>query len=447
MNYIINKCLYNIFALDITTTTAKTEASTVISVYWSLDGVTSDSSNTYNGILISSASYFSTANNQPFVGYGQGLNLSSSSSQYMSVSSPFLDLTYRSFTIEAWIFSTTVYSGDYGIFGQCQCTTCSNQCLYFLVRGGHLFASFTHNDISGSQTLTNNLWYYVTFVYNYNTKQQILYVNGIQDTIKSDASVYQGTNGTIDVGSTLVLSIRNYFNGYIDNVQITTRAKSSDEILTAATLAGYFSFDVPSPYNDYGPNGVNGTQNNTVIVSGRVNQAIRFTGSLSYFYAYGFFQAAYGVYASKSFSVSLWINPTALTASTIVQFSYNLTTFRCHNLIGIFSNYGTTGQIIVQGMYWPIIVGPYITTNTWTHISVTYSFTNGLSLYVNGVYIGHTGSFTFSNSGYITYLQLGFMYTCSSASISNTGYQGLVDEVYVHSRELTQADVTALANA
>ncbi|CAF3421194.1 unnamed protein product, partial [Rotaria sp. Silwood2] len=186
---------------------------------------------------------------------------------------------------------------------------------------------------------------------------------------------------------------------------------------------------------------------NTVIVSGRVNQAIRFTGSLSYFYAYGFFQAAYGVYASKSFSVSLWINPTALTASTIVQFSYNLTTFRCHNLIGIFSNYGTTGQIIVQGMYWPIIVGPYITTNTWTHISVTYSFTNGLSLYVNGVYIGHTGSFTFSNSGYITYLQLGFMYTCSSASISNTGYQGLVDEVYVHSRELTQADVTALANA
>ncbi|CAF4248935.1 unnamed protein product, partial [Rotaria sordida] len=253
-----------------------------------------------------------------------------------------------------------------------------------------------------------------------------------------------------DIGSTLVLSIRNYFNGYIDNVKITTRAKTSDEILTAATLAGYFSFDMPSPYNDNGPNSVNGIQNSAVIVSGRVNQAIRFSGSSSYFYAYGFFQVGYGVLASKSFSVSLWINPTALTASTIVQFSYSLTTYRCHNLIGIFSNYGTTGQIIIQGWSssWIILVGSYLTTNTWTHISVTYSYTNGLTLYVNGGYFDQTGSFTFTNSGYITYLQLGFMYTCSSSgSVSNSAYQGSVDEVYVHSRELTQAEVTTLASS
>ncbi|CAF0982609.1 unnamed protein product [Rotaria sordida] len=307
---------------------------------------------------MNSASYFSTTNSQPFVGYGRGLSLlSSSSSQYMRVSSLFLDLTYRSFTIEAWIFSTTVYSGDYGIFSQCQCTTCSNQCLYFLVRGGYLFAGFTHNDISGSQNLINNL------------------------------CAYQEINETIDIGSTLVLLIRNYFNGYIDNVKITTRAKTSDEILTAATLAGYFSFDMPSPYNDNGPNSVNGTQN---------------------------------------------------------------TIYRCHNLIGIFSNYGTTGQIIIQGWSssWIILVGPYLTTNTWTHISVTYSYTNGLSLYVNGGYFGQTDSFTFTNSGYITYLQLGFMYTCSSSSsVSNSAYQGSVDEVYVHSRELTQAEVTTLASS
>ncbi|CAF3972531.1 unnamed protein product [Rotaria sordida] len=210
--------------------------------------------------------------------------------------------------------------------------------------------------------------------------------------IKSDASAYQGINGTIDIDSTLVLSIRNYFNGYIDNVKITTRAKTSDEILTAATLAGYFSFDMPSPYNDNGPNSVNGTQNSAVIVSGRVNQAIHFSGSSSYFYAYDFF--------------ARWSSS------------------------------------------WIILVGPYLTTNTWTHISVTYSYTNGLTLYVNGGYFGQTGRFTFTSSGYITYLQLGFMYTCSSSgSVSNSAYQGSVDEVYVHSRELTQAEVTTLSSS
>ncbi|CAF1269156.1 unnamed protein product [Rotaria sordida] len=426
-------------------TTATSDAS-VVSVYWSLDGVTSDSSNTYNGTLVNSASYFSQSNTQPFVAYGRGLSLSSTSSQYMTVSSPFLDLSSRSFTIEAWIFSSTVYSGDYGIFGQCQCSTCSNQCLYFLVRGSYLYAGFTSNDISGLTNISNSLWYHVAFVYNYNTKQQILYVNGVQDNIKSSASAYQGTNGTINIGSTIVLSVRSYFNGYIDNVKITTRAKTSSELLTTATLAGYFAFDASAPYNDNGPNGFNGTQNNAAITSGRVNEAIRFTGSSSYFSAYGFFQVGYGVYANRPFSVSLWINPSAITSCTIVQFAYSLTNWACHNLIGIWTYSNSVGQIHVQGWSWPIILGSYLTVNTWTHVSVTYSYTNGLRLYVNGVYFGNTGSFSFSNSGYITYLTLGYMYYCSSGSISNNGYQGSVDEVYIHSREITQAEVTALAN-
>ncbi|CAF4855807.1 unnamed protein product [Rotaria sp. Silwood1] len=104
MNYMIKKYLYSIFDLD-TTTSIDTEASTVVSVHWSLDAVTPDSSNTYNRILMNSASYFSTANNQTFVAYGQELRLSSSSSssQYMKVSSPFVNLTYRNFTIDTWI--------------------------------------------------------------------------------------------------------------------------------------------------------------------------------------------------------------------------------------------------------------------------------------------------------------------------------------------------------
>jgi hypothetical protein len=126
--------------------------------------------------------------------------------QYMLVASPFVSLT-GSFTIEAWIFSTAVYSGDNGLFGQCQCSSCTNQCLYFLVRGSVLYAGFTYNDIIGSQNITNNLWYHVAFVYNSATQQQILYVNGYQDASRSSVSSYQGTSGAINIGSSLVLSI------------------------------------------------------------------------------------------------------------------------------------------------------------------------------------------------------------------------------------------------
>ena len=74
--------------------------------------------------------------------------------------------------------------------------------------------------------------------------------------MRSEASPYQGT---IDIGSSVIFSIKNYFNGFIDTVKLTSRAKTTVEILSTATLA--------PPYTDAGPN--------AIIVSGRVNQRIR----------------------------------------------------------------------------------------------------------------------------------------------------------------------------
>ncbi|CAF1269137.1 unnamed protein product [Rotaria sordida] len=426
-------------------TTATTTSVTI--AYWSLDSVTTDLYNVYNGTLVNSASYFTNTTNQPYVGNGGGLSLTSSSSQYFSVSSPFLDLTYKSFTIEAWIYPSISSSVDYGIFGQCQCSSCSNQCLYIIIRSYRLYVSFMSNDLSGNATLTSNTWYHIAFVYNNDTKQQRLFVNGYRDATKTDASPYQGTNGSIWIGASRVYLTTSYYNGYIDNFKITTRAKSSTEILNAATLTAYFSFDVSSGITyDSGPLGLNGTSVNTATLSGHLNEAMRFSGSSSYFYAYGFYQIGYGVSYAQPFSVSLWINPSSASACTIVQTAYTLSTYTCHNLLGFYSTLGLTAQIIVQGWAWPVIYGPFATLNTWTHISVTYSQTNGLRLYVNGVYYGTTGTFSFSNTNRIMYFQLGYVNICSSNYITSAGYQGLIDEVYVHSREISQSEVTTLAS-
>ena len=418
----------------------------MITAYWPFDNATTDLYNNYNGALINGASYFVATTNQPFVGIGGGLSLTASSSQYFSVTSPFLDLTYKSFTIEAWIYPTISSSSDYGIFGQCQCSSCANQCLYLIIRSYVLYIGFTNNDLSGNTTLTSSTWYHIAFVYNYNTKQQILYVNGYQDAIKSNANPYTGTNGSIWIGASQVYPSVDYYTGYIDNFKITTRAKSATEILNDASLTAYYSFDLPNSTYDSGPLGLNGYSNNTAILNGRINQAMRFSGSTSYFTAYGFAQVGYSLYYAKPFSVSLWINPTLIASCTIVQTAYSLSNYACHNLLGFNSILGPTAQIVVQGWQWPTIYGPFITLNTWMHLSVTYSLTNGLRLYVNGVYFGSTGAFYFGYNGYITYFQLGYAYYCSSSSITNNGYQGSIDEVYVHSREITQSEVTALAN-
>ena len=397
--------------------------------------------------MVGSASYTPVGSTSiPYVGYGQALFLNGTLPQSVNVLT-FFDLTYTSFTIEAWIYSTSIV-GDRGIFGQCSCSTCTNQCLYFILRSGRLYMGFTPSDVFASTTLSINVWYHIAFVYNYQTQQQILYVNGVQDGIKSNAQPYQGTNGSIQIGSTQVYSSTNYFQGYIDNFLLTTRAKSGDEILRDATLVAYYSFDIPNINFDNGPNGLNGTVLNTVTTNGRVNQALRFSGTPSYFYVYGFYNVPYGVSNTRSFSISMWIYPTSSNSSTFVQlFPTSFSTISCTNLLGIYSPAATTGQIfVVSYNNGPaLMTGPFISQNSWTHISLTYGSTNGYTLYINGNIFGATGSIIYPTTGTFAYLFIGFIINCNSASV-NFPFQGSIDEIYVHSRELTQFDVTALAN-
>jgi hypothetical protein len=201
-----------------------------------------------------------------------------------------------------------------------------------------------------------------------------VYLNGVQDGIKSNAGPYQGINGIIDIGSTNVSLTTNYFNGYIDNVRVTTRAKSAAEILSDASLIAHYSFDLPFSNLDNGPNGLNGISVNTAMTVGRVNQALYFTGSSSYCQAHDFYQAGY---VNKPFSISMWLNPLSTAASTFLQQSTAQSGGSCLNMIGLYSASGLAGQLAAQTYGFPTIYGPYITTNTWTYFSWTYSPTNG----------------------------------------------------------------------
>jgi hypothetical protein len=137
------------------TTTVSSTSSVNVSASWTFDNTVVDSYGVYNGQLMNGAGYtpFNSIN-QPYFGNGQALSLVSSSSQSFLVSIPFFNLSYTSFTIEAWIYPM-LYHGDHGIFGQCSCLNCTNQCLYFIIRNSILYVDFTSNYLSGSTVLSN----------------------------------------------------------------------------------------------------------------------------------------------------------------------------------------------------------------------------------------------------------------------------------------------------
>ena len=429
-----------------TGTTTTTTAVTYLSAAWNFDNGTDEVYGVYSGQFINGAALSPNSTVHPYIGQGHALSCNGTMNQSFQVASPFLNLSSTSFTIEAWIFAFS-FSGDVGIFGQCQCSSCANQCLFFLVRGSRLYAGFTLNDLSGTQSLTASVWYHVAFVYDVALQEQILYVNGIQESNKTSAAAYQGSSGAILIGSTISFPNTNFFTGYIDNVRLVTRAKSATEILSDASLVAHYSFDLPSPTQDSGPNGLNGTSINTASVSGRVNQAMRFTGSTSYFQAFGFYQLGFGVNYNRAFSISMWINPASFGSCTFVQQSTLAAGGSCFNMLGIWTYTGNSGQIVAQGYAWPTVYGPSITLNTWMHLSWTFSLANGYILYANGVRYGTTGYYSYGGtSGLITWLQIGYNFGCSSAYITNAAFQGSIDEIYAHNRELSATEVAALAN-
>ncbi|CAM4848173.1 unnamed protein product [Rotaria magnacalcarata] len=93
------------------------------------------------------------------------------------------------------------------------------------------------------------------------------------------------------------------------------------------------------------------------------------------------------------------------------------------------------------------ISGPILPLNTWTHIGYTYSYSDGLHLYINGVIYSSTGSFTYTASGVPMYMLLGSDGGGTSCSPGYGGpFTGALDEFYLYTREITASEVQKLAN-
>ena len=164
----------------------------IVTVLYPFDGNTNDLSGYATGVALgSSTPSFSSE------GYvNEAIRLIASSQQYVQI--PSIDLTNRSFTIQAWLYTTTLSSSsDYGIF--CQCDV-NSICLALNLRNARFTLSFdsmnaNNNTLIGSSIVTSSNWVHVSVVYDATLFQQQIYVDGKIDALSNGiVSAYQGVS-------------------------------------------------------------------------------------------------------------------------------------------------------------------------------------------------------------------------------------------------------------
>ena len=160
------------------------------------------------------------------------------------------------------------------IIGQCK-NASTDTCLHLAVRNHKLYLGFFNDDLSGNTNLTELKWYHVAFVFDDDTRNQSVYLDGIIDGSRQANTSFQGYNQSLTFGSTDASGTISCFDGLIDQLSFT---ESSQKFYRNPAgchfVVVYFLFDNNSTY-DEGPLRINGSLvGNTSLVPGRVGQAL-----------------------------------------------------------------------------------------------------------------------------------------------------------------------------
>ncbi|CAF0905837.1 unnamed protein product [Didymodactylos carnosus] len=176
----------------------------ITEIEWQFDQNTQDYYNIYNGFPVfnnndnsSQLSYVSPG----YTGYGSALNLTQEQAVIIPTP-PYLNLSYSSFTFEVWLYPIQLSlerGQDNAILGQCQ-QQAQDKCLHLVIRQGRPYLGFLNDDLTGTTLLSLNRWYHLAFVFDHETRQQIIYVNGVNDGYRTASRAYQGVSGNLTIG-------------------------------------------------------------------------------------------------------------------------------------------------------------------------------------------------------------------------------------------------------
>jgi hypothetical protein len=283
------------------------------------------------------------------------------------------------------------------------------------------------------QNIVQDTWYIITTVFdNGNLK---LYINGsLVDQSESNIVL---NDSLTDVRMGTTESLLGFMDGSIDDMRVYNRALSQTEIEQLAGsninsgLMAHYGFEGNA--NDSSGNGNHGTENGGVTyATGVSGQAASFDG------VNDLVSIPSGVVQSSG-SVSLWFNPDTLDSSS--QFngnSYIFAHFKPNASPGsrayIFHENGDVGFAASE----PNILnsGSILSTSSFQHLALTWNDTS-FSGYLNGQSLGSMSKVV---TGGLQHAFLGgFGYTGVDFA------KGVIDEVRIYNRALSESEIQQLA--
>ncbi|CAF1641561.1 unnamed protein product, partial [Adineta ricciae] len=330
---------------------------------------------------------------------GSAINFTYNNSKYLSTQTH-IPLDSHSFTIDLWFYVTDLTSfKDLQFGGECQSST-TDECLFLNVRFKLLRIGFFGDD---------------TCHYKFINKSMVSYGN------RTVGNNFLGTTGLFTIGGGQIGGDAQptvYYSGSIDHFGISYRVKSPCEIYLNARLFCYFQFESFSPLIDSGPNRINATNSNGIQTSGRVNQGIQFSSSLSYVTIEGvnFFNML-----NSPFTISMWIKPLSFTGACV---TFLHTSTQSDGLGVCFSLWGFSlnGSLIVNfidssNQLTSMMISNSFPLNQWTHLLQRYDPSSGTDFYINGTLI-------MSNASLSTRSPVGSYVFLGSSPTNATSCQG-----------------------
>jgi hypothetical protein len=193
--------------------------------YWQLDGSSVDNSGNGNNGTDTAMSYGPAYSR--FSG-GQGANFNGSSSYIRVEHSASLSMA-NAITIGAWVYFNDV-SRQYAAITLKGSSTDWNwhfQLYNDLISWGTYTTA--ENNLQSTTIISPHTWYHVVVTYDGSTKT--IYINGRLDSYNSVSGNFRSNTTPLGIGVFIDgANLSRYFNGYIDEVAIFSRALSAQEI-------------------------------------------------------------------------------------------------------------------------------------------------------------------------------------------------------------------------
>ena len=435
--------------------------------WFQADGNALDSRSRNNGILQNGATFAAGQVGQAFSFDGIGSQIVVADAANLSPQIP----ANGELTVSAWVnlgalpstLSATVLSkgsGDAnaGAFEYELGISPSGQVFFVFqnFRGGGV--SVAIGTPSGGFTL--NQWHLVTGTLKRDLFTRI-YVDG---NLLNESNSFDFSLGPRDTTAPILIGRRSDgrpLTGLVDEVQIYSRALSTQEIqaiLNAGTAGECKPTATVAPSGlvawlagDGNPNDISGNGNDGTLQSGagftvgRVGQSFSFDG------VNAFVQLPNSAALNpSSITVESWINPQPVLLGTIIASRDPSASEGFTVAVGTDGSLAVNIRVVGNPNASPSFVSSapnIIQFGQFQHIAVTYDENGGgaLTAYVNGVIVPLSG--TVMLGGAIRPASSHFIGQRQTGGSEPRNYQGMIDELSIYNRALTQVEVTSIFNA